>query len=192
MTQIQNHGGTERLYVVNANALTKDKAVSKVQVDVDTSLWSSRKRNIIVNSLRTGIAACGYETAQLVEALARTVGSNVNTISRWCNYVYKDEVKPDMMEELLAYTSAWVRIRAAAVEDHRYYYVPHYERQALQAIRNGDVPHLIPLNDAMTYDEKREFIHKYLKASEDREAQGLVRLIEAIERGETLTVTFEK
>jgi len=48
---LQNHGTNERLYVMSANELTKDKAVTRVTVELDTSKWSSRKRNIITSSL---------------------------------------------------------------------------------------------------------------------------------------------
>lgn len=192
MTQLQNHGGTKRLYVTCANALTKDKAVSRVVVEIDTSQWSSRKKNIVIKSLRTGVAACGWETAELVESLARTIDTQINTVSRWRNYVYSDEVRPEKLDELLAYTSAWLRMDRAGnpskYSGDRYY--PRFERDALACIEEGVTPTRIPLNNTMTYDEKREFIHTYLKASEDRETEELERLIAAIEGGDTISVTY--
>jgi hypothetical protein len=187
MTQLQNHGTTNRLYVMSANALTKDKAVSQIEVSLDTSKWSSRKRNIVVNSLRTGVAACGWVTAELIETLSGSVGASVNTISRWKNYVYADEVRPEMLDELLAYTAAWLRMDRAAYPEN--YKIGLYYR-ALEALDRGERLYTIPLSDSMSYDEKREFIHKYLKASEDRKSDALERMIAAIEAGETLKISY--
>lgn len=189
---LQNHGTRERLYVMSANELTKDKAVSRVTVELDTSKWSSRKRNIITSSLETGVAACGWETGSIVEQLAKSVGHHVNTISRWKNYVTVDEVLPHKLDELMAYTAAWLRMaQAAGAYESRYAWrIPH-EVRALKAIERGEVPPYIPLNNSMTYDEKREFIHTYLKASEVREKEAVGRLVDSIKTGETITFIFE-
>jgi hypothetical protein len=66
------------------------------------------------------------------------------------------------------------------------------KRESLKAIEDGQTPRLIPLNDSMTYDEKREFIHEYLVASEDRETAELERLITAIQNGENISVTYKR
>lgn len=189
---LQNHGTGERLYVMAANELTKDKAVTRVTVELDTSQWSSRKRNIITSSLKKGVAACGWETGSLVKQLAKSVGHHVNTISKWKNYVTVDEVLPHKLDELMAYTAAWLRMaQAAGAYDDRYIYHLGHEQRALEAIERGETPVNIPLNNSMTYDEKREFIHTYLKASEDRETEAISRLVDSIKTGETITFTFE-
>jgi len=196
MSQIQNHGGTKRLYVTSANALTKDKAVSSVKVAIDTSQWSSRKRNIVVKSLRTGVAACGWETAELVEALCQSIDSAVNTISRWKHFVFAHEVRPEKLEELYAYTAAWARMAVAAekpADPYAHYgYGRHVARRFLSELEDSARPHTIPLNQSMTYDEQREFIHEYLLASQDRQTDELERLIAAIQDGETIFVTYKK
>lgn len=190
MSQLQHHGYTHRLYVRAANELTKDKAVSRVTVEVDTSKWSRRKRNIITESLEKGVAACGWQTASIVEKLAATVGHHVNIICRWRNYVEVEEVLPHKLDELLAYTAAWMRIAKAAGE-HENRYQPYFEQQALYALERGETPDLIPLSNSMTYDEKREFIHTYMKASEVREKQAVDRLIASIKAGETIKLIYE-
>jgi len=191
MTQIQNHGSSSRLYVTSANALTKDKAVTRVGVQIDTALWSKRKRNIIVNSLRTGVATCGADTAELVYELARSVDTYVNMVTSWNRNINSDEVKPDKLDELLAYTSAWLRMRGVPQDGPGRWY-RYVEDLALKAIDDGRVPNTIPLNQTMTYDEQREFIHEYLKASDERENAQLQRLIGEIERGETITIEITK
>jgi len=189
---LQNHGTNERLYVMSANELTKDKAVTRVTVELDTSKWSSRKRNIITSSLEKGVAACGWETASIAAHLAMTVGHHVNTISRWKNYVLVDEVLPHKLDELLAYTAAWIRIKEAnGGYVSQYSWIRDPEVTALEAIERGVTPKHIPLNNAMTYDEKREFIHKYLKVSEVLEKEAVTRLVNSIKAGETLTITFQ-
>jgi hypothetical protein len=190
MSHLQNHGYTHRLYVRAANELTKDKAVSRVTVEVDTSRWSRRKRNIITESLKKGVAACGWETASIVEKLASTVGHHVNIVSRWRNYVEVEEVLPHKLDELLAYTAAWMRIAQASGEcENRY--EPYFEKQALGAIERGETPDLIPLSNSMTYAEKREFIHTYMKASEVREKHAVDHLIASIKAGETIKLIYE-
>ena len=189
---LQNHGTRERLYVMAANELTKDKAVALVTVEIDTSQWSSRKRNIITASLEKGVAACGLETGGIVKELAKSIGHHVHTISRWKDYVTTDEVLPHKLDELLAYTAAWLRIaQAAGRYGDRYAYYHGPEIKALEAIERGETPRVIPMNDSMTYDEKREFIHTYLKASEVREEEAVTRLVERIKTGEIISFTFE-
>jgi hypothetical protein len=190
MVQLQNHGNRERLYAVSANELTKDKAVTRVTVEVDTSKWSRRKRNIITDSLEKGVAACGWETARIVSELASSVGHHVNTISRWKNYVYAEEVLPHKLDELLAYTAAWLRIAVSTGQISRNR--SWVEKRALDALDEGRVPGDIPLNNTMTYAEKREFIQPYLKASEAREREAVSRLIDTIKTGEIITLTFER
>jgi len=190
MAQLQDHGGKNRLYVTSANALSKDKAVSRVIVEVDTSKWSSRKRNIITKSLKSGVAACGWELAELVRALAETVGSSVNTVSKWKNYIALEEVRPEKLEELLAYTAAWLRMTLSQEDRSQYRWQNYTEWSALESLDRGDVPVAIPLSNTMTYDEKREFIQQYLKASEDREAAALTKLIQRINEGATIQITY--
>lgn len=190
MSQLQNHGGTSRLFVTAANSLTKDKAVSRVTVEIDTSRWSSRKRNIVTKSLKSGVAACGWEMAELVRALAETVGASVNTVSKWKNYIAIEEVLPEKLDELLAYTAAWLRMTMSQEDRSQYRWQNYTERSALESLDRGDVPVAIPLSNTMTYDEKREFIQQYLKASEDREAVALTKLIQRINEGATIQITY--
>jgi len=192
MGTLQDHGSKSRLYVSSANRLTKDKAVSRVSVEIDTSQWSSRKRNIITKSLKSGVAACGWEIAELVRELAATVGSSVNTVSKWKNFVAVEEVRPEKLEELLAYTAAWLRMTLNP-EDRagKYRYSPGWmEWAALESLDRGEIPASIPLSNSMNYDEKREFIQQYLKASEDREQAALTALIQRINDGATIQLTY--
>lgn len=190
MAQLQDHGGTDRLYIKAANALTKDKAVSRVVVEVDTSKWSSRKRNIIIKSLQTGVASCGWETAELVRALAETVGSSVNTVSKWKNYIALEEVLPEKLDELLAYTAAWLRMTLSQEDRSQHRWHNYTEWSALDSLDRGQIPVAIPLSRTMSYDEKRDFIQQYLKASTDREAAALNELIQLINDGATIQITY--
>lgn len=190
MSQIQNHGGDARLYVQVATALTKDKAVTKVGVEIDMSKWSKRKRSIIANALKTGVAACGVETAEVAYHMAHSVGSSLNMIHRWNKNVLAEDVKPDRLEDLLAYTAAWMRIgKTADLESDPARYIGYHSR-ALEEIERGERPTRIPLNPGMSYDEMRDFIYPYLTVSENRDDPRLLELIEMVERGDTITFTF--
>jgi len=188
--QVHNNGG-DRLYVRAANGLTKDKGVIGVQVMVDTSTWSPRKRNIIVKSLESGIASCGYETATIVDALSQSIGEHVNTVSRWNNHVKSYDVIPEKLDELLSYTSAWVKLKNANMKaSSAHYYRDWTERRFEEALEAGKTPEYVPLSNTMTYDEKREFIHPYLLASQSTTSDRLAELIASIRNGETITVTY--
>jgi len=192
---LQNHYyGTNnpRLYVGAANTLTKDKAVTSVTVVVDTSQWSSRKKNIIKRSLRTGIAACGWEMAELVAALAHQIGMRVNTITKYSNTIRGREVKPDRLDELLAYTSAWCRMVTSKNGDDQW--SNYRARNFLEAVGSGSRPDVfhIPINPTMTHDEKRSFLHEYLLASERTPNEHMEELIRQIENGESITITYDK
>ena len=192
MGALQDHGGKSRRYISSANYLTKDKAVSRVTVEIDTSQWSSRKRNIITKSLKSGVAACGWEIAELIRELAAAVGSSVNTVSKWRNFVATEEVRPEKLEELLAYTAAWLRMTLNPEDrtSRRRYSYDWIEWEALESLDRGEIPASIPLSNSMTYDEKREFIQQYLKASEDREQAALTALIQRINDGATIQLTY--
>lgn len=191
MSQLQNQGGAARLYANVATALIKDKAVTKIGVEIDMSKWSKRKRNIIATALKTGVAACGLETAEVAYHMARSVGSSLNMIHKWDKNVLVEDVKPDRLEDLLAYTAAWMRIRKTAdLGNHSARFVGYYYYRALEQMERGERPARVPLNPDMSYDEVRDFIHPYLTASENRDDPRLLELIERVERGDTITITF--
>jgi len=194
---LQNHysyGSNPRLYVGSANALTKDKAVTGVSVTIDTSQWSVRKKNIIRKSLRSSIAACGYEMAELVDALAQSIGRRVNTIGRNTGTINLDDIKPERRGELLAYTAAWCRLRLANAESvHRHHFGSYWERRFVDHLDKGTPIDHIPLDRAMNFDATRDFVHEYLIASDQPDNDDEVEaLIAAIDNGEMITIKYSK
>lgn len=180
-----------RIYHASNGAFIRDPAVSAVSVSVDTSKWSKRKKNVIADAIRSGVAACGWASAALVSDLMRSAGDEIATVTKWRNHIDAQFVKPEKLEELVAYTAAWVRLKLASDTNDRRYYGPDWTQHAflkdLEA--NGPIQQ-IPLDNRLTHTELRDFIAEYLVEPGERETAARNALIASIERGETISITY--
>ena len=188
MSQLQKHQPSKRLYVDSANGLTKDKSVSTVVVTLDTAQWSSRKKNIVIDALRQGVTACGYNTSQLVSSLCEAVGVQVESISRWNYDISVEAVKPEKLDALIAYTCAWIRVRGTAAPS----YSSVLKEIFLATVARGEQPQRILLPRNLSAKEEVEFAKEYLRDRTDLEFEAAQRLIALIQKGEPITVTYRR
>lgn len=173
----------------------KDPAVAGVTVELDTSRWSTRKRNIIVTALTDGLAVCGRRTSWLVRALLLSVGETSRTGHYCSDFISLDAIKDEKREELLAYTCAWMKLEelerqrkhAANPYSYKYKYSRyHGYLNSINADPAGRSLTNLPCNPTMTHRERHEFYKEYVKPVSYSEALG--DLIRQIKAGDTITI----
>lgn len=186
MTHLQRHGFGSRLYVDLAGTLARDKAVSRVSYDIDMGLWSKRKRKIVADALAGGITTCGAESAALASDLAESVGSSVVRIAAYGGRIYTEEVSPDKLDELVAFTAAWARLCLAQQNRDRGH--AFYATLFLKCLGDGAKPPFIPVDPSMARDQARDFYAGYIRTPDMDANPALRRLVEAVRAGEVVTV----
>lgn len=162
----------------------KDPAVVEASITIDTSLWSSRKRNIVTRALRSDTSDCGMNTRDLVKDLSRRV-ARVEPKNSTCVHAWWDEVREDKRDELLAYTCAWMRIEQAnhkADPARGFFYSPHY--WFLERVEKGIPLRSIPAPKGADED----FFEPYLIERTEEEWARLHELADRIENGERITI----
>ena len=91
------------------NYATKE---ARVEIDFDTSRWSGRMQNIVCKAIDTGVANCGYETAWWIEKFLVHHGlDTLNNGGNWRQDLPINMLKPEKVEEAVAYVSAMIRMK---------------------------------------------------------------------------------
>ena len=98
--------------------LTRDTGFASATVHIDPTKWSSRRRNIVLRALNDGLTACGQETAYFIDCLTQAYGGRVQTMTKWNTHITVDCVKEEEVDNLIAYTCAWIRL-AVGLMVHR-------------------------------------------------------------------------
>lgn len=163
--------------------LTRDTGFASATVHIDPTKWSSRRRNIVLRALNDGLTACGEETAYFIDCLTQAYGGRVQTMTKWNDHITVDCVKEEEVDNLIAYTCAWIRL-AMANGPTGY----HWERW-LRNVSAGERPDTIPAPD-ISNGEKVAFVKQYLK--DDDETKTLRQsLAQMIKQGETLSINVK-
>lgn len=164
--------------------LSRDQGFSGATVHIDPTKWTSRRRNIVLRALNDGLTSCGQETAYFIDCLTQAYGGRVQTLTKWNSQINVDCVKEEEVENLITYTTAWLRIATANSK-----YVPYYYKNWLRWVSEGKQPDTIPTPD-ISDREKVAFIKQYLK--DDDEVKTLRQsLARKIEKGETLSINVQ-
>lgn len=169
-------------------AVSRDPSFAKATIALDTSKWSGRRRNIVLRALRDGVTNCGHDTAQFIKHLTDGYGVTVQTASKWCPTIDLAAVKPEEVDNLIAYTAAWIKLEEA--HQGRNYGYTWYYRGFLYAIENGEKPERIPLPCNLSDQEKTDFIKQYLRDDDDTK-DVRQQLADKINNGETITLTVD-
>jgi hypothetical protein len=188
------------------NITGKSEALVSITATLDPSLWSSRKKSIIVGALTNGMASCGRETGRMVEELVEHCCHDTipNINSGWYGGVLPEHIKPEKYEEFVAYTFAWIRMKKATEKTVVNQWghqrtsggLNYHERRFLEGgsdihSRNSHYrTDTIPLNPVMSHAEKGRFIHEYMVEPSDDQQAKRARLIEQIKNNETITFTY--
>lgn len=173
------------LYKRADNRFAKDPAVVEVTVKVDTSQWSPRKRNIVIEALEKGVATCGYDTGDLAATIADSTGERLIRSHRWSAGIAVEQVDPDKLEDLLAQTAAKLRLSALGSG-----YETYWARQFLADVDTGFEPRYIPLDETLTPAEKAAFLEEYALPDDRALGVAISNTIAMIRNGETLEITY--
>lgn len=163
--------------------IIKDPAVAEIQIKIDTSQWSNRKKNLIIGALKTDtITKLGYETAELVDELLYhfQLGANYN-VCRNSHCLPTKMIDPDKWEECKAYLMAMFRISSTGKR------FSWYSQHFLREVELGRMPDFIPT--PFEGEALYEFVDKYVKPVDTTAKEAREGLAQAIQNGETLTVT---
>ena len=164
--------------------LSKDTGFIGATVHIDPTKWSSRRRNIVLRALHDGLTACGHETAYFIDCLTQAYGGRVQTITKWSNHITVECVKEEEVDNLIAYTCAWIRLQYAGQEFYDYNL-----QKFIETVHNGERPNTIPAPN-ISSREQVDFIKQYLK--DDAETTTLRQsLARKIEQGETLSINVK-
>ena len=164
--------------------LTRDTGFASATVHIDPTKWSSRRRNIVLRALNDGLTACGEETAYFIDCLTQAYGGRVQTMTKWNDHITVDCVKDEEVDNLIAYTCAWIRLKYAGQQ-----FYPYNLQQFVETVNNGERPNTIPAPD-ISNGEKVAFVKQYLK--DDDETKTLRQsLAQMIKQGETLSINVK-
>jgi len=173
--------------VSNAFDVAKDNAVSTINLTVDTSRWSSRKRNIVVKAIHTGVAVCGWDTGRFVEDLLKAHGLVTQRLNGWNDGISIEYIKPSLREELYAYVAAMLKISTLNPND---FY--NSGNSFLRTLERGDIPDTVPIPKALkTSKEKYAFLKTYARDIVGKEKRKRDELAEAIMDGKTLSISYD-
>ena len=163
--------------------LSRDTGFIGATVHINPTKWSSRRRNIVLRALNDGLTACGHETAYFIDCLTQAYGGRVQTMTSWNTHITTDCVKEGEVDNLIAYTCAWIRL--AMANGSARYHLENWLRMA----SNGQPLSTIPAPN-ISDREKVDFIKQYLKDDEETTTlrQSLAR---KIEQGEILSINVK-
>lgn len=169
----------------------KDPAVSRITVELDPTKWSSRKKNLILNALRTDtVTNLGWQTAELVDDLLYHFGGGSNfNMSTWTRHFPARCVDPDKWDQCVDHLTALYRIHGGEQYDGTKKYIPFLSnmKHFLRNTQNGAVVSWVPLPEGQ--EEMRLFVETYMLPLGDRQRAAREALATAIEKGEPLTVS---
>ena len=165
--------------------LSRDTGFASATIHIDPTKWSSRRRNIVLRALNDGLTSCGQETAYFIDCLTQAYGGRVQTMTKWNNQINVDCVKEEEVENLIAYTCAWIRLKLAGQGDFYNYNLSNW----VESVSKGERPNTIPAPE-ISNGEKVAFVKQYLKDDDETKTlrQSLAR---KIEQGETLSINVK-
>ena len=182
-------------------SIGRSEALVTVTAEIDPTRWSSRKKNIILNALRTGVISCGRETARFIEDLVSSFcDDSIPSLSYWHTCLETKYVKPERCEELIAYTCAWIRLKKANFKPkNNYSRALNWAEQRFIDTIDGKVTSNsylrsfsdeIPLPSHLTHKERGEFIQEYIVEPDESQVKQREALAQMIERNEPIKFTF--
>ena len=161
------------------NYATKE---ARVEIDFDTNRWSGRMKNIVCKAIDTGVAQCGYETAWWVEHFLKHHELSTVKIWGWQSDLPTNMLKPDKVEEALAYVAAIYKMQPR---------LNYGEERWLDDVgEKGIDVRAIRIPQEFSTKDKEKFIKDYLKPQEEQEALKRAELINSIRSGSLLSISY--
>ena len=182
------------------NYATKE---ARVEMDFDTNRWSGRMKNIVCKAIDTGVANCGWETAWWIEHFLKHHGlDTLNHGGHWNRDIPLEMIKPDKIEEAVAYIAAIARMTP---EDNYGYRSTDYWLEKLGAKGISKLSHEeirkqglwstegvadVPIPRNFDNKDKEKFLRDYLKPIDEQQAVTRADLINKIRSGSLLSISY--
>jgi len=161
------------------NYATKE---ARVEIDFDTNRWSGRMKNIVCKAIDTGVTNCGYETGYWIENFLKHHELSTVKIWGWQSDLPTNMIKPDKVEESIAYVSAIYKMQ------HRLGYGE--ERWLDEVAEQGTDIRAIRIPMEFSTKDRDVFIREYLKPQEEQEQIKRAELINLIRSGSLLSISY--
>ena len=176
---------------------------ARVEMEFDTSRWSGRMKNIVVKAIDTGVASCGWETAWWIEHFLKHHGlDTLNHGGYWRADIPLHMVKPDKIEDAVAYVSAIIKLNPS--DDYRHYGHRHWQerlakngiskltQEEVRSKRLWDSEGIteIPVPENFDKKDKEKFLNDYLKPIDEQQAIKRAELINLVRSGSLLSISY--
>ena len=180
------------------NYATKE---ARVEMDFDTNRWSGRMKNIVCKAIDTGVANCGWETAWWVEHFLKH--HRLDTFNHggyWNRDLPLNMVKPDKVEEAVAYVSAIVRMNPDDGYRGSNYWIEKLSSKGISKLSYDEINKQglwategisdIPIPRNFDTKDKEKFLNDYLKPIDEQQAVTRADLINKIRSGSLLSISY--
>ena len=174
----------------------------RMNIDFDTSVWSSRMKNIVCKAVDTGVANCGQETAWWIEKFLQHHGLSTLNRSGWQRDLPINFVKEDKVEDAVAYMAALARIQPEIFsyghgESHWLHKlntlgISKFTQDEQNEQRLWDTEGIchIPVPDKWNKADQDAFYSKYMKPQDERQQIKRAELINLIRSGSLLSISY--
>ena len=180
------------------NYATKE---ARVEIDFDTNKWSGRMKNIVCKAIDTGVANCGWETAWWVEHFLKHHGlDTLNHGGYWNRDLPLKMIKPDKIEEAVAYVSAILRMTPDDGYRGTNYWLERLSDKGISKLSHEEITKQglwqtegisdIPIPRNFDNQDKEKFLTDYLKPIDEQQAVIRADLINKIRSGSLLSISY--
>lgn len=174
---------------------------ARVEMEFDTSRWSSRMKNIIVKAIDTGVANCGWETAWWIEHFLKHHGlDTLNHGGYWNRDLPLKMIKPDKIEEAVAYVAAIVKMNPDDGYRGSNYWLERLSDKGISKLSNEEIRKQglwqtegitdIPIPRTFDNKDKDKFLKDYLKPIDEQQAIKRAELINSVRSGSMLSISY--
>ena len=180
------------------NYATKE---ARVEIDFDTNRWSGRMKNIVCKAIDTGVANCGWETAWWIENFLNHHGlDTLNHGGYWNRDLPLKMIKPDKIEEAVAYVSAILRMTPDDGYRGTNYWLERLSDKGISKLSHEEITkqglwrtegiHDIPIPRNFENQDKDKFLTEYLKPIDEQQAIKRAELINLVRSGSLLSISY--
>ncbi len=177
------------------NYATKE---ARVEIDFDTNRWSGRMKNIVCKAIDTGVANCGWDTAWWVEHFLRHHGlDTLNNGGNWRSSLPIKMIKPEKVEEAVAYVSALMRMKGGDMGWHADRWLEELGKNGVKTPEeNESLPYgergvyNIPIPEDFSNKDKDKFTMDYLKPQDEQQQIKRTELINLVRSGSLLSISY--
>jgi hypothetical protein len=171
---------------------------ARVEIDFNTAVWSQRMQNIVCKAIDTGIANCGYETANWVEGFLKHHGlDTLNNGGSWRHDLPISMIKPDKVDEAVAYVSAMLKMKPNSIGWSEEHWLKKLDDNGIKTKeensnlewQNEGIT-TIPIPSDFSTKDKDKFTMDYLKTQDEQQQIKRAELINLIRSGSMLSISY--